>query len=291
MQLTITEWNGITNITGVSKEILDLDKTFQCGQCFRWKKQPSGAYLGMVGEMPVLLREQKYENGEFGYSTNISSQECRERLVGYLSLDMVYEEMINLAALDEFAKEAAMFGQGIRILKQDPWEALISFIISQRNNIPKISSTIEKLCNHLGKTVEVQVNDQRLCINTFPTPEDILSVGLEGLQKIGLGYRDRYVYEAAKQVSCGFIRLDELCAKEVPGEYAVRNLMQLHGVGVKVAHCVALFGLGKLDMFPIDVWIQRVIDKHYPAGINIEHYGPLAGLIQQYMFYYIKLVG
>jgi N-glycosylase/DNA lyase len=281
----------MTNVTGISKEILDLDKTFQCGQCFRWKRQPSGAYMGMVGEMPVLLREQTFEDGTFGYRTNISSQEFKERLVTYFSLDMVYEEMINLAALDAFAKEAARFGQGIRILRQDPWEALVSFIISQRNNIPKISSTIDKLCNHLGKTVEVQLNDQSYSMKTFPTPEDILNVGLGGLQKLGLGYRDRYVYEAAKQVSGGLIRLDELCAKEVTGEHAVRSLMQLHGVGVKVAHCVALFGLGKLDMFPIDVWIQRVIDKYYPHGINIEHYGALAGLIQQYMFYYIKLTG
>lgn len=278
--INVEEFKGVTRILGVTKKELDLDKTFNCGQSFRWKKQ-GNYYTGIIGDKVIKLAEHTFSDGEVGYATTLSAEECRAILLNYLSLNIDYNEYINIESLDDFAKKAAVFGQGIRILKQDPWEALITFLISQRNNIPKITSTVERLCVALGN----DINGEGY---SFPTPEKVIQAGIDGLQNLGLGYRDQYILNAAKWVYERRIDLHKLESFKISGEEAVTELMQLYGVGPKVANCVALFGLGKYDMFPIDIWIQRIIDQYYDGNIDISKYGCMAGLVQQYMFYYIK---
>ena len=285
---SIETYRDFTKINGVSKDILDLDKTFNCGQCFRWRRLKEGTYYGVIFGKPLIIRQMQFDDGNYGIITTYNRSQVDDILMSYLQLNVDYEKQISLGETDIFAKEAKKFGQGIRILGQEPWETLVSFIISQRNNIPKIASTIERTCTALGEKIDIEVEGSKYTGNTFPSAEKIMSVGLVGLQGLGLGYRDVYIIEAAKAVSNGSFKLNELASNDIGSEWAIIELQNLYGIGPKVASCIALFGLGKLDSFPIDVWMQRVIDRYYPKGINIDSYGKLAGLMQQYMFYYIK---
>ena len=286
MEYQIAKHKGFTLITGIGKDILDLDKTFNCGQCFRWKQKEKGVYFGVISGIPLMIRQLQLSNKTYEIITTATQEQTSSLIANYFQLDTNYKEQ--LQNLDEFANKAMDFGKGIRILKQESWETLVSFIISQRNNIPKIASTIEKLCTAHGEKVTLEVEETTFTNYTFPSAEKILTVGLEGLQGLGLGYRDTYIIGAAQAVYSGTLKLDKLESNEVTGEQAINELQRLYGVGPKVANCVALFGLGKLDSFPIDIWMERVIERYYPNGININSYGKLAGLIQQYMFYYIK---
>lgn len=261
---------------------IDLDKTFNCGQCFRWNKL-GDFWVGVVRNKVYAIK--KVDNTLITTATPDEFNYLRD----YLDLDADYT--IEIPDTDRFALESAKFGNGIRILKQEPWEMLISYIISQRNNIPKIKSTIEKLCKAFGKELDIQdVNGNKYNhkFYGFPSVDELSVLNTDDLHDIGLGYRDEYIIKAAKEVASGRLKLESLLDNKVSGDEAVNILLSLRGVGPKVANCVALFGLHKLDMFPIDVWIQRVIDTYYNGSIDISHYGNMAGVVQQYMFYYIK---
>lgn len=270
---------------------INLEKTFNCGQCFRWNyDNQTNTWRGIVRNKVYWIRE-KEENGRKFIETTASKSEWNKILFTYLDLDTVYEDELDIPNSDKFAINAQNAGRGIKILRQEPWETLISFIISQRNNIPKIKSTIERLCKAYGKKLEVYNENGKQYpseLYGFPSASVLASLDISDLENLGLGYRDEYILNAAKAVDNDIINLDELTFSQVNGNKAVEQLMTLKGVGPKVANCVALFGLHKLDMFPIDVWIQRIIDTYYNGNINIESYGKLAGVVQQYMFYYIK---
>lgn len=305
MNYTYGEYNGFLAILGINKSTLDLDKTFDCGQCFRWNKLLDGTWLGTVNNKQYMLKQKeihidditnitdnKIKSGFTGYIpviiTTATKHEWEETLVHYLDLDTDYS--ITIPSDDIFANKAKNAGEGIRILRQDPWETLVSFIISQRNNIPKIKSTIQKLCNAFGEKISIEVNGKVYTDYTFPTHQTLSKLDISDLDGLGLGYRDSYIINAAIAVNSGRLDLNKLNDASVPGYIASETLQGLYGVGPKVANCVALFGLHKLDMFPIDVWIQRIIDTYYNGTLNPGVYGELAGLVQQYMFYYIKSI-
>lgn len=272
--------------------ILDLHKTFECGQCFRWNQLNDGSYKGVIEDKLVFIMDetnrQSYNDGRRHYLTTWPEDKLFW-LLDYLS---VYDDYTPLEKIEltDFERVAIKKGKGIRILNQDIWETLISFIISQRNNIPKIKTSIERLCIAAGTRLEFSwlTKPNPFEYYTFPTDKQIIALGEQGLKECGLGYRSEYVLEAARIYSNNKDNFYLMKSRNVPGDTVVKNLMELKGVGPKVANCVALFGFKKLDMFPIDVWIQRAIDTYYNGSIDTSKFGNLSGLMQQYMFYFMR---
>lgn len=201
----------------------------------------------------------------------------------YFDLDTDYEAIkASIDPKDTFLTNAAAYGSGIRILKQDIWEMMVSFIISQRKSIPAIRSCIESLCKSYGTPMDIKGET----FYSFPEPEALANLSLDDLKPHGVGYRDKYILTLARQVSSG--EIDPESYSKLPADEAVNELTKLFGVGVKVANCISLFGLHNIDAFPEDVWIKRVIAKEYKGSFNKERYAGFAGVIQQYMFFYGK---
>ena len=258
----------------------DLARIADSGQCFRWEREDSGAYRIIHREH--CLRIRALDGGKC--SLSCPEDEFREVWYDYFDLGEDYRAIRERVDREEdpFLADACEYGRGIRILRQDPWEMLISFIISQNRNIPVIKKSVELLCQAAGRRQE----DASGCFYLFPTPEEILSLGEEALAACRLGYRCRYVRAAAKEVAEGRLVLSDLI--RASEETAVSALMRVCGVGVKVANCVSLFGLHHVDAFPIDVWMRRILDNEYPGGYPKERYSPYNGVYQQYMFYYYR---
>lgn len=281
-----SEHNGLLVVKGIDRNILDLDKTLDCGQCFRWHKQAgTNTWRGIVGDKIFYISHYNH-NGIPSLLTTATINEWENILYNYFDLGLDYGKVLDIPETDEFARAAQEFGLGIRILQQDKYEATISFIISQRNNIRKISSTIEKLCRKFGNRIELEIQGIKDSDYTFPSSDILTNLDTNDLDGIGLGYRDEYVIKAARAIEIKALDLDLIQSQS--SDEAVMELQRLYGVGAKVANCIALFGMHKLDRFPIDVWIQRMIDTYYDGNIDITPYGSLAGLVQQYMFYYMK---
>ncbi len=261
-------------------DCFDLDLIFDCGQSFRFTECGNGSYKGVAFGKAVTFSQDK----DTVTVTGADKNDFETLWKHYLALDADYSSMRKrIRALrpdDSVLTEAMECGKGIRLLNQDKWETLLSFIISQNNNIPRIRSIIERLSYELGERTEH--NGEALY--SFPPPEAIVSLGEEGLREMKVGFRAPYMLDAAKKVSSGEINLDELDTYNT--EELLSHLMTVKGVGLKVASCVALFAYGRLDSFPVDVWIKRVLDKYYPSGFDHSSLGDIAGLVQQYLFYY-----
>ena len=201
----------------------------------------------------------------------------------YFDLDTDYEAVIDSIDPDDtYLCAAADEGRGIRILRQDPWEMLITFIISQRRSIPSIKTCTESLCRAFGAYIDPDGKNEEGHF-AFPSPEALAQASMEKLASCGLGYRTEYVYLASKAVAEGSLDLKSLA--DLSDEALLEALMSLRGVGPKVANCVSLFGFYRIGAFPIDVWIDRVLKEHYPLGFPFERYEGYAGILQQYMFY------
>jgi N-glycosylase/DNA lyase len=185
---------------------------------------------------------------------------------------------------DPFLYQAAIYGQGIRILRQDPWEMLISFIISQRKSIPAIRTAIENLCRMAGTAIETE--SEQNVLYAFPTPEQLAMLTAQQLSECGLGYRTEYVRRAAKAAADGIIDFDRM--RQMEDLTLEQSLECIYGVGTKVANCTELFGFHRLNSFPRDVWINRVLETEYPQGYPFTAYEPYNGVMQQYMFYFYR---
>ena len=262
------------------KDDLDLNRIADSGQCFRWVKEESGAYR--ILHRDHILRIRDLGDGEFWLSC--TEEEYRDVWYDYFDFGTRYRSVRRriLKKNDPFLYAACTSGKGIRILKQDAWEMLVSFIISQNKNIPAIKKSVELLCEAAGRQLEDSCGRYYL----FPTPEEILSLSDEDLLACRLGYRCRYVRAAAADVAEGRLDLDAL--RNAPEETVLRALTGVCGVGIKVANFVSLFGFHHIDAFPIDVWIRRILDNEYPGGYPMEEYSPYNGIYQQYMFYYYR---
>lgn len=263
--------NGNTHIIGVKN--FDLAQTFDCGQCFRFNKSDDGGFSGVA--MGKYIKLNIIEDEIVLY--NISESETRELWIPFFDLERDYAQIIDSFSFDDHLAKAAKSGSGIRILAQDPWETLVSFIISQNNNIPRIKKIIESLCALCGD----KLSDG---IYSFPTAEKILSLGVDGIAPIKSGFRAKYIIDAAEKVVSGEIDLEKL--KAIDETEAREQLKKIKGVGDKVASCVMLFGLGYLGSFPIDVWVKRVLEKYYPEDFDPKVFGNYAGVAQQYLFFY-----
>jgi len=273
--MNVFERNNEIEITGLSD--FDLKKTFECGQCFRWEADEDRAYTGIAFGRAARLRccgETVYISGTMGDFETIWRK--------YFDLDRDYTKIRQQLCIDDFMQKATAFGAGIRLLCQDRWEALCSFIISQNNNIPRIKSIISSLCREFGD--EVIFDDRQLY--TFPSAERLAAVDADSLAELRCGYRAGYIIDAAKAVNNGTVNLDELAG--CTPDNARAALKKLHGVGDKVADCVMLYGLHKLDAFPVDVWMKRAVASHYGPDFDSRVFSPYAGIAQQYIFYYTR---
>lgn len=253
-----------------------LEQTFECGQCFRWQMNEDKSYTGVAGGKVFKL---DLADGELKIMS--SDEDCEEYITEYLDLNRDYDDICQKVAIDDYMKTVSAFGCGIRILNQEPWEALCSFIISQCNNIPRIKGIISKLCLLYGDKIELD-NE---CFYTFPSAERIANLTEEDLAPLRSGYRAPYIINAAREVASGLLDFDKLRAMDTKSAKA--ELKKLNGVGEKVASCMLLFGLHKLDAFPVDVWMKRAVEKSFGKGFDPEKaFGEYAGVAQQYIFYH-----
>lgn len=264
----------------------ELLHTFDCGQCFRWNYE-NGIFSGVASGEYLQIYEQDGNIVLKDTDTDTFERIWRR----YFDLDRDYGAIKAELSRDSVLKEAIGFGGGIRILNQDAFECLISFIISASNNIPRIKKIIELLCSNFG---------ERCCKSghiyyKFPTADTLSSLSLSDLSVIRAGFRDKYILAAAKAVKSGQLDLSALrCASF---DYAKSQLLRLPGVGEKVASCILLFGLGKYEGFPVDVWVKRIMEYCYFDGERTKEeisefaktrFGSLGGFAQQYLFYWAR---
>ena len=264
---------------------LDMKKIADSGQIFRFNVY---YFVFCIVGVVNLLFIKEFKNG---YILSCSEKEFNEFWLDYFDLRLDYGDFEkNIPETDIFLKDAAKYSYGIRILNQDKWEMLISFIISQRKSIPAIKSSIEKLAKVYGKKIDMKIPEFIKNIDadtefyTFPTPKELANADIEALNACSLGYRSPYIEASAKAVYRKDIDLNAI--DSLDDEELLKALMSLKGVGIKVANCVALFGYHRIAAFPIDVWIKRMIDEHYDGEFPLELYKGYAGVIQQYIFYY-----
>lgn len=246
------------------------------GQCFRMRVQDGGAVTALAGADRVRVTPLGGER----FRLSCSPEDFDRRWRRYFDLDTDYAAIErDAAARDETLARAACACRGLRILRQDPWEALICFLISQRKSIPAIQTCVEALCRRFG----TGIGRGRGRYNAFPQPEALLAAGERGLRACGVGYRAPYLLDAARRVLDG--RTDLVAMAALPDGGLLEQLLQIHGVGVKVASCVMLFGYHRLSAAPVDVWIRRVIEEDYGGRSPFPGYGERAGIFQQYLFY------
>lgn len=275
-----------------NQKTFELKDIFECGQCFRWNEEKDGSYTGVIKDGVINVKKQ----GKEIIFTGKCQNDLKETVENYFDLNRNYEEIKEkLSKIDNYLKTSIDYGKGIRILNQDLWETIISFIISANNNIPRIKGIIERLSKKYGNEIQWKENKYY----TFPTAEQLKDVTVEEYRKLGLGFRDIRLYETTHKILNKEIDLDKLKANSNTLEVR-EELLKLSGVGPKVADCILLFSeLKRFDTFPIDVWVRRVMndlyikeaDENKVSKKKIEDlaeakFGDLKGLAQQYLFYW-----
>lgn len=265
----------------------DLDETLDCGQAFRWERMDKNskdadvlsnidfdkAYKGFRLNTPLLISQKKNDkNIDESQITlhNTSERDFLDIWVDYFDLKTDYSVLKKEFSSDETMKCACKFAPGIRMLKQDKWEALCSFIISQNNNIPRIKGIISRMCEYYGD---------------FPSYDVLAEETVESLAFLRSGFRAKYLIDATQRLSSGELNLDDISRMDL--DSARKSLMTIKGVGPKVAECALLYGMYRTDAFPIDVWIKRVMEEYYPDGLPDCVKGR-EGIAQQYLFHYIR---
>ena len=249
---------------------------FECGQCFRWERQEDGSYLGVAFGKAARVSKS-------GNDVRIRCGEADFADVwrSYFDIDRDYESVRMSLPTDEYTAKAVEYGTGLRILRQDIWEAICSFIISQCNNISRIKSIISRLCAMFGEPVSFEGRH----LYSFPAAETLAALSEAELAPLRCGYRASYILDAARVVASGELDLDRL--RRASSDEARRELKTISGVGDKVANCVLLFGLGHVSAFPVDVWMRRALDDFYGGSVP-ESFGEYAGIAQQYIFHYTR---
>lgn len=252
-----------------------LKDTLECGQCFRWDQQEDGSFLGIAGNRLLRIRQQE----DALYVYGCESADWEGVWADYFDFREDYTRFQKALSFDPVCCEAMKLAGGIHILRQDPWETLCSFIISQNNNIPRIKGIISRLCALLGDPLTEG------CYS-FPGPERLAALSVEDLAPLRAGFRAKYLLDAAQKVADGTVDFDAVRAASL--EEGEQLLRQIHGVGPKVAQCVLLFGFHKMDAFPVDVWMKKVLSQFYPDGFPAAA-KPYGGIAQQYLFHYARL--
>ncbi|MDF2546643.1 MAG: 8-oxoguanine glycosylase [Anaerosolibacter sp.] len=273
-------------------EDFELQHILECGQCFRWYREVDDSYT-LVAHNRILNIAKQKDQILFNH-TNI--EDFYGIWKAYFDLDRDYRGIKKvLCENDPVMERAIEKGHGIRILKQDEWETLISFIISSNRGIPLIKKSIEELSEKYGQFIGIYGNRKHYA---FPQPEALLNRTIEEIQLCRTGYRAKYIVDAAAIVGEG--QMDIYAIHNLDTDMARRNLLRINGVGPKVADCILLFSMGKFDAFPIDVWVKRVMEYFYLQedmplktiqDYGQKRFGKYAGFAQQYLFYYARELG
>ena len=273
-------------------DTFELRDIFECGQCFRWNEIKDNVYIGVVGNNVIKVWKDK----DYIFFKSVGEDNLQELVNYYFDIDRDYNKIKKeLSKIDNNMEEAIKYGQGIRILNQDLWETIISFIISANNNIPRIKGIIDRISKKYGKEIIYEGKSY----NTFPTVNELSKASVNDLRELGLGFRDIRVYETTKMIKEKKVNLEKL-KSEKDFEKVRNTLLTLPGVGPKVADCILLFSsLKRWEAFPIDVWVRRVMNDLYIHNedetkvkkeeiLNLanEKFGDLAGIAQQYLFYW-----
>lgn len=263
--------------------------TFDCGQCFRWNRlneDRDDTYIGVAGGRICKAA------GDTIYCGDAENEFWSEYFAVGADYDAIKAELLKV---DDRLEKCIEFGKGIRILKQDIWETIISFIISANNNIPRIKKIIETLCRLYGDEIEPPPElglDPGAKFYSFPSAERLMELEPEDLGELRAGYRDKYIIDAARKVGGGEVDLAAVSKLDTPS--AKKELMKIKGVGGKVADCILLFSMGRFEVFPKDVWIKRVLSEVYGVGEKDidgfvrDTFGMSGGYAQQYLYYYYR---
>lgn len=272
-----------------------LDHIFDCGQAFRWEKQQDGSYTGIAGGRIANIQFEPYDGcmAEGRLIINNAEEADYGFWEKYLDMARDYAEIKQLLGRDPVMAEAITYGEGIRLLQQEPWETLVSFIISQNNHIPRIKKCIESLAENFGEKSGIYKGRE---FYSLPEPEKLACLTEEDLAVCRLGYRAKYLIATAKKVcELGTDSLNKVALPHVSSKEAYEYITGFTGVGPKVANCIMLFALGKYDSFPLDVWMKRVMEEEYGlktpkamAEFAADNFGEYGGFAQQYLFYYIR---
>lgn len=285
MQIREVE-NGII-LEGI--EDFEPAHVFDCGQCFRWIRQEDGSYTGVAMNRVINVNKE----GDSIHIDNTNLEDFENIWYEYFDLARDYGALKkDLAKHDENLKKAVEFGPGIRILKQDGWEMLISFIISSNNRIPMIQRAINNISERYGRKIGTYRGKDYYA---FPSPEELSRASIEDFRDCKTGFRDKYIYHTTRVVLDEKIDLKTFV--DMDQDTCHKELMKFKGVGAKVADCIALFGMRKYQSFPVDVWVKRVMQEFYGAEdmslpkmrkFGMDLFGDDAGFAQQYLFYYVR---
>ena len=274
-----------------SPEAFELKDIFECGQCFRWNENEDKSYTGVIKQGVLKVKK---EDGKIIF-TGMLDGDIKEIVEYYFDLNRDYEEIKReLSNIDKYLKESIQYGSGIRILNQDLWEMIISYIISANNNIPRIKGIIERISKKYG--TEIEWNGEKYYL--FPTVEQLSKASVQDFRDLGAGFRDIRLYETTKKILNKKVDLKKLEKEDTIT--AREKLLTLSGVGPKVADCILLFStLKRFDVFPIDVWVRRVMNELYIKSedenkvskkeimdLAEQKFGNLEGIAQQYLFYW-----
>ena len=274
----------------IQGDLFELQDVFDNGQCFRWNRNEDGSYNGVFHNISLNVKKSE---GKIIFEgiTKLNQKEFESEIVKYFDLERDYESYRDkLSIVDDNLKVATEFGKGLRLLNQDLFETIISYITSANNNIPRIKGIIHKMCEKYGKELEDGTH-------AFPTIEELSKAEVEDLRALGLGFRDKYIYKTTKYIKENPTFLPSLYNMDT--EKCRKALESLEGVGPKVADCILLFSdLKRMDVFPIDVWVRRVMNELYFHTDEVKlskkeirnmaelKFGELQGLAQQYLFYW-----
>lgn len=289
--MNIIEKDNQIILEGISEDF-EPKHVFECGQCFRWLREDDGSYTGVVQGKVINVKKEN----DLIIFDNTNKEDFENIWFDYFDLGRNYGEIKKqLKVMDEYLEKATEFGQGIRILQQDGWEMLISFIISANNRIPMIQRAINNLSERYGKFIDEYRGKKYYA---FPTPEELSKVSVEDIRACQTGFRDKYIKSVVDYVNEN--NEDVLSYRKLDTGECIKELVKFNGVGPKVADCIALFGMQKYDTFPVDVWVKRVMEEFYVEDnlslpkirkFALDKFGDLAGFAQQYLFYYARELG
>lgn len=270
MKTVIVENN--IEVSGVSP--FSLRQTLDCGQCFRWEEVEENTFVGVVGGKVCKIRQTDDKLIFFDTDTETFDSLWKN----YFDFGLDYNKIREEICRDDVMKKAGEYASGIRILRQEPWETLCSFIISQNNNIKRIKGIVKRLCDTFGERIDGEHS-------TFPDYHTIAKLNEDDLAPLRSGFRAKYILDAARKLDQAEVSLERIASKSY--DEAKAELMLIKGVGSKVADCALLYGFYRLEAFPEDVWIKRAMAKLYPEGLP-EFCRPYAGIAQQYIFHYAR---
>lgn len=277
----------------IKVNFFNLKYTLECGQCFRWKEveDEENTYIGVIKDRVIKIKQE----GDKIFVRSNNMENLEQVVTEYFDLNKDYQKIEQeISSIDNHVKEAVKRSSGLRLLNQDFFETLISYIISANNNIPRISKSVNEISKRYGKKIIFENEEYYL----FPTAKELENVSIDEYRKCGVGFRDSYIYSTVKDILEG--KFDIYSINDKKTATLRKELLNLKGVGPKVADCILLFACGRGEVFPIDVWVERVMSVLYFKETNgkmkkrdileyaYNNFKDYAGIVQQHLFYNMR---